>query len=768
MGHIHASPFYQTAAAPITSLYVLFCLLAIGLYRKRGLALACFAAAAHFYNLNHPFSLGLTEGIYFASSLAVWFFSYLSAEEAYAWGLISESKISDLQQNVKALDQQTSELAQQKDQLNQTLCLQIADLEKTLNLTQTTLAEKLDHLVWLQKEVDLLNSQKEEILLSVYQADETKLSELLEIDSKREEIKQFEEQKTLINEKLSYLSTLEEQLSKLQAEIEQKSHLEVTLMAVEEELGFLKEENRAIFSLKEQLTLALEQKIALEQELENRPQLGVQKQDLEAQQEELQALKQQIEEKNSLCDGLNAEIGQIKLAYHAKNLKVDELADSIRLKEAEYRALEQEMNMRIQTLESQLEPLQLSLGEYENSTATLKKKIDDLELEKESLNGQLASQTIEKQAQDEQLRSMEAVVFQLAEQRALYDMAALKNSELQIELQSLTQQKENFEKELQSLGSNKESLATLCLQLQDSVVDYKHAMCELESNIQQKDLLLSTQNHEIQDFREQIKQKDHAIESKKLQLEDAEQSLADFDKKILELEEQLTTYSAKLLAQQGIQEALFEKASVNEKEYNHLKLKFEEAISAIETKNGELSSQMVEADALRGALNLASEQKNKALERQCELQLDLSRLTENLNEQTLVFNQMSQQLQIQKAENQQLIERVEILTQQASMTQMLELDNQELVRVRGLYSQLRDQFKEKSQVLDIARQSLFKLEGELEALKIEAREKELYSSDFQIFENLVNRLACKQEEIEEQSAEIQQLQAFIDDLLQEV
>jgi chromosome segregation ATPase len=170
-----------------------------------------------------------------------------------------------------------------------------------------------------------------------------------------------------------------------------------------------------------------------------------------------------------------------------------------------------------------------------------------------------------------------------------------------------------------------------------------------------------------------------------------------------------------------------------------------------------MSQKCSQFDELQNTLHHANEQ----LVHLAQLQSDSQHLSAQYHQEKVHATALQEEKEVLALQLQKL------LNDRADQKPMNESDR-EIQRIDGLYRQLRDQFNEKSSVLDATRRELFRAKEELAALRKEMEESKLYE-EYEVNHHLSRLLASVEQELagaeSRYQCEIEQLHEVIESLI---
>lgn len=361
------------------------------------------------------------------------------------------------------------------------------------------------------------------------------------------------------------------------------------------------------------------------------------------------------------------------------------------------------------------------------------------------------------------------------------------------EIEDKVHQQEEFE-----LNMNKEAnlYEENFKKMEDSLREKMSEIYELREllNVREKDV--SKQQEEISSLTKKMEAKEHDLLDSKMQISERERKISEGQQKIRDLEQDLNmskrsleqtemslkTVQEKLAGKESIALALEEKLKSKNKEieslYQDLEAEGQKINDYLEReKKTALSAQNYEAKMIEIQIQLEEEKKKQFKELAKLNEARFALFQADLDKERLRAELFSKEKEIppkeKKPSRHWFLEIESILKQEKPRKIDLEklpkdLSNEivTLNQTKAMYKQLRLQFEEKNKVLDEVREKLFKAETELE--KLSKRREEELASDSKLENELEKDLFVKEQEISSIEEEVQDLNQFIQSLLEEL
>jgi len=377
-----------------------------------------------------------------------------------------------------------------------------------------------------------------------------------------------------------------------------------------------------------------------------------------------------------------------------------------------------------------------------------------------------------------------------AEQRRIEQEEEHQNALLmRTEIDLLTSQKEAILLQAQHAQETYVTQQAASLHIGVECKRLEHQLLELEKWYHSQDRVVQSKQEEAERLAQEIEK------IQVLQIRQTEKLCGDYDK-MLQDKDRLYTELAQqldemrqLYEEQALQmQAGHECVEAVEQEQ---KIKLEQQLAALQVVHDEHvmtlqyahQQQVKELEIRYKQTSEAMEQQQQALGRELEtLQQDYYRLqaTESTRQEALkqqidvltaahqqqlhqVTQEYQQHLQAEQHTYQQLLQQLESLQvthaeQTCGISKDLERD---YAKVQGLYKQLRMQFEEKSHVLDQTRKQLFRVEGELEAVKRKEEEGEQEIAKYEELKGLWHGFSALIEDYEQASSQLEDLEILL-------
>lgn len=200
-----------------------------------------------------------------------------------------------------------------------------------------------------------------------------------------------------------------------------------------------------------------------------------------------------------------------------------------------------------------------------------------------------------------------------------------------------------------------------------------------------------------------------------------------------------------------------------EKECSTLQEEVRKAKSSLSLENKEMIAEKERLNALYSQTALKLEQAEKECEKLSEKCESLSKDLSSSQRKEAAFqhalNDAQEQLLKLKNESASKVDVSTIVPQEEGNAE----EKARIEQVQHQYANLREQFDEKSQALDLARKELFRVENDLLTLQKVTEESACEVSDEELV--LMNNLLAMEEECEALEAQVSSLQEFISSLL---
>lgn len=436
----------------------------------------------------------------------------------------------------------------------------------------------------------------------------------------------------------------------------------------------------------------------------------------------------------------------------------------------------------------------------EENEATIQGFVNaDTEQHIQKLTEQLANYE-EKDLQLSQLLKVREEEIKMAKQQRFHLEQLIEQRD-----ESLIQQQEHFNLQLKdAIYSLDQNIQTLQQEKEHVLRQLKHSQEQLEiakgqsAELVQALATVTELKQALGKTHYQIQEKELHIASLKEQLHQAQATKIDFSSEISSLKGKLDGAYGQLSDKQrqvshlenrliGLNQELAQNALRHHEESQALK----EQLNSIrnlkvlaESKVEELSCILNDADHLRKALGESESQLEERKRHVQTLECCLKELGAEWNERVSVLEQENSQLELQLKDaqvkkeeireqldgKQQTIHRLEInlakLEQELLQTKP-ETKTQDIRRTQGMYLQLRQQFEEKSAVLDAARRELFFAEERLLSREREEEENALQLSETEaLLQKELLSLIKELEELNEQhQLEIEASSKLVEDFL---
>ncbi len=551
------------------------------------------------------------------------------------------------------------------------------------------------------------------------------------------------------------------------------------------------------------LNQALEQASSKHQELENRlyeKELALEKALANSVKDSEMSLQALEDEKRNLKETLQALENNLQsecIKNEALKATISEYEFELENKLIEFKDLEKEANdlkQALKELENNLrndlkseceknEELKATVAQKEN--ALNNKLVEFKELENEVQNSKEALHRLENDLKSESEKNEE-----------LKAIIAKKDNELQIRLdsfqgkeienQNLKHALQTLENDLKAEYQKNEALNAVVAEKENALEIKLDSFKDLENETQNLKQALQTLENDLMSEYEKnealnavVAEKENALQNKLNLNYDLENKLQNLNQSLQKLENDLKSECQK-------SEAL--KEAVAEKEHA-LMIKFESSkVLETEAENLKQAFQVIEND-LRNDLNSEC-QKNEALkavvaEKEERLEntfksfKELENETQNLKQAFQVIendlrNNLKSECQKNEVLKNSLEEALATLKENQNTNPESILETSEFKelhfnykKVEGKYNQLKEQFEQKSEVLNETRRQLFRAEEKVMQLKLDYDEESLYQlneSDASMEQHILNIWNESQDKIQELNEEIKALQSIITNL----
>lgn len=645
-----------------------------------------------------------------------------------------EKIIEDLQIEIKSNSNTPTKPCQHDTEIqelkstNELLSRERGRLETCLFRTQIDLHQKTQDLAnfpTLQADFELLETKNNLLTVKLKEAEnlleekEAALESALTNSANADSIKDSEIFQGLENEKQNLIQALEAIENDLQSECQKNETLKAEIAEYENTLSNKLE----LFKVLEIEAKTLKQELqALENDLRS---------DLKSECQKNEALKAALAEKE------NAFKTQLELAKSLEN-------EAEKLKH-ELQTLKNDLRNELDTECQKNEALKAAVAEKEMALETQSKLVNDLENEAEKLKQEL--QTLENDLRNDlksECLKNEALNAAVAEYESEKNNTLIAFQDLEIQSQNLKQALQAVEDDLGQECQKYEALKAVIAEkenelqtkldsfkdLENESQNLKQAYQVLENDLR-NDLRSELQKNEV--LKAVVAEKEHELQTNFKSFKDLENESQNLKQAYQVLENDLRN---DLRSELQKNEAL--RAAVEEKEHaleNNSKL-----FKDLENEKQLLSQNLKNLDA-----NLNSEcQKNEALKKSLEE----------------VISNLELQKQNLKSDSNPPISQIE-------SNEFKEL-HFNYKKVEGKYNQLKEQFEQKSEVLNETRRQLFRAEEKFMQLKLDYDEESIYQlteSTASMEQHILNIWNESHEKIQELNQEINALQSIITSLI---
>lgn len=354
----------------------------------------------------------------------------------------------------------------------------------------------------------------------------------------------------------------------------------------------------------------------------------------------------------------------------------------------------------------------------------------------------------------------------------------LVNGEMERQLQTALERVEQSEKHIESLKQEKEALLHAQKQIEDRAEriakELEQALMREHQEQQQVRTLEQDKMHCYQQ-RQQQEETIKALEEEKRQLNVI---LNEFKQDYQQMEGLAAHYQAELEQQKQVATQFENQLEEQRQNCDTLKEQREKADHLVKQHQQnieQLSQQLVQAQQQRVLIDQELVQlKIEVNEKEARLKEWQDRSQDQQAEAAdkAVYEKELEQLKVDLLAKQQQVDdlqkSLEKMQDQASRLPYAPGNNR---RIEGMYIQLKEQFQEKSSVLDETRRDLFYAQEEIEKIRKEQEETSIFqfSEGEKLWQNYVQQLQKETEEtLQEQQQEIQDLYILVQDLLKQI
>ncbi|CAD8152807.1 unnamed protein product [Paramecium octaurelia] len=649
------------------------------------------------------------------------------------------------------------QLEQKNDQLQTELQEKEAQQLKQIEIINLEIEKGVHHLVEKNQQIEQQSATIKELEQKNHQLQselqEKEVQKLKEIEIIKLEIEKgvhhLVEKNQQIEQQSATIKELEQKNHQLQSELQEKEvqklkEIEIIKLEIEKGVHHLVEKNQQI-----------EQQSATIKELEQKNhQLQSELQEKEVQKlKEIEIIKLEIEkgvhhlvEKNQQIEQQSATIKELEQKNHQLQSELQE-KEVQKLKEIEIIKLEIEKGVHHLVEKNQ---------QIEQQSATIK--------ELEQKNHQLQSELQEKEVQ--KLKEIEIIKLeiekgvhhlveknqQIEQQSATIKELEQKNHQLQSELQ---------EKEVQKL----KEIEIIKLEIEKGV----HHLVEKNQQIEQQSATikeLEQKTHQLQsELQEKEAQKLKEIEIIKLEIEKGVHHLIEKNQQI---EQQSATIQELEQKIHVLQEEIKEKEAQKLQEIEIIKLEIEKGVNHLVEKNQQIEQQSATIQELEQKIHVLQEEiKEKEAQKLQEIEIIKLEIEKGVNH----LVEKNQQIEQQSATIQELEQKIHVLQEEIKEKEAQKLQEIEIIKLeieKGV-----NHLVEKNQQIEQQSATIQELEQKIHVLQEEIKEKEAQKlQEIEIIkleiEKGVNHLVEKNQQIEQQSATIQELEQKIHVLQEEI